>query len=339
MTPSDTPDPRTEEGAADRPARVPRQRAPAGSLERFAKHLHPAVLADMQAWAGHPTLDKLHANLNHHLKLRGFLDTCAEAIVARHLLDRGCGLAFEVPTPHGKACDFEVTAGDRRFYLHVKRVDTDRPVGRRLTISSRLRSLERLARPYVVSVRWRETASDEQMQRLVLSATDFINHARVGDELVVHDEDGTEIGGVLIVAPGDGPHVSLVIGLPSGFIDEVPRMCRQLRRAYRQFMPRADNVILICSSQAEDEEDFAAALLGAHVERWDAFPPRGRRIAHGRAEDGLWHAGRYADSRAAGWFRLAPGDDTLRTRFWFRSEPAADPDLEHTLTHLFRHGG
>ena len=62
-----------------------------------------------------------------------------------------------------------------------------------------------------------------------------------------------------------------------------------MRKAYRQFMPGATNVILICSSHVEDAEDFATALLGSHIERWDAHPPQGRRVAHGRDADGFWH--------------------------------------------------
>ena len=306
----------------------------AGGLQQFASHLHPAILADLNTNADHPVLGRLRGNLNGHTSLKSFLDTAAEAIVARHLFKRGCEMRFEVPTPTGKACDFDVTAGDERFYLHIKRLDTDRPVRRRLTISSQLRYLERIDRPYVVGVRWRESTTEDQMQRLVRSAGDFIRHAHVGDELVVHNDDGSEIGGVLIVAPWDGPHVSLAIGLPSGFIDEAPRMRKLMRRAYRQFMPRAANVILICSSQETEHEDFENALLGSHVERWDAFPPRGRRIAHGRAADGFWHGRRYHDSGAAGWFCLSPQVDELCPRLWFRAQTTVSQSLQRTLTEL-----
>jgi hypothetical protein len=304
-------------------------------LERYASHLHPAILADIEKWTGHPQLAKLHAALTAHRTRKNFLNAWAEAIIARHLLRRGCDLEVEVPTPSGKACDFRVTLGGQEFFLHVKRLETDRPGRRKLTISSRLRYLERINRPYVVGVRWREGASDEQMQRLVRSASDFILHARVGDELVVHDDEGREIGGVLIVAPWEGPHVSLAIGLPSGFIDEAPRMRKLLRRAYRQFMPRAANVILICSSHADEHEEFENALLGSHVERWDAFPPRGRRIAHGRAADGFWQGQTCADSAVAGWFPFALEDERPRARLWFRPGALLDEDLRSTLRALF----
>jgi hypothetical protein len=306
-----------------------------GGLGQFASHLHPAILADIEAWANDDELGKLHAALTAHRTSKSFLDALAEAIVARHLLRRGCDLKIEVPTPSGKACDFQVNSGAFEFFLHVKRLETERPARKKLTISSRLRYLERINRPYVVGVRWKDGAADEDMQRLVRAASDFIQHARLGDELVVKDDGGDEIGGVLIVAPWEGPHVSLVIGLPSGFIDEAPRMRKLLKRAYRQFMPRATNVILICSSHADDDEDFQNALLGSHVERWDAFPPRGRRIAHGRAADGFWQGQTFADSAVAGWFRFAPDEPDPGVRLWFR--PGAEPDekLRQALGHLF----
>jgi hypothetical protein len=306
-----------------------------GALDRFAAQLHPSVVDEMRGWVDDPELGKLFASLDAHPSFKSFLDTYAEAMVARHLRARGCALTFEVPTPSGRACDFLVEVDGQQFYLHVKRADTEPPRGRRLTISSRLRYLERIERPYVVSVRWHEGVTDSQMQRLVRSAREFIMHAHVGDELVVHDDDGREIGGVLIVAPWEGPHVSLAIGLPSGFIDEVQRMRKLLRRAHRQFMPRADNVVLVCSSNEADGEDFEDALLGSHVERWDAFPPRGSRIAHGRASDGLWHGARYGDSRAAGWFRLATEEDRFGVRLLFRQEPRVEPARRALLEKLF----
>ena len=306
-----------------------------GGLEQFGPRLHPALRAAIDRWSGDHPLRHLRDGLHGHSSLKSFLDTCAEAVVARHLLRRDCQLETEVPTPAGKACDFAVRHHGRRFFLHVKRLDTDRPARRRLTISSRLRYLERIDRPYVVSVRWHERATDEQMQRLVKEATAFILRARVGDELAVRDDDGAEIGGVLIVAPWDGPHVTLVIGLPTGFVDESPRVRRLLQRAYRQFMPRETNLILICASHPAECRDFERALLGSHVERWDAFPPRGRRIAHGRAGDGFWHANRHAESRVAGWFLLAPHEDAFRSQLWFRAGVPPDAALRQLMVSLF----
>lgn len=306
-----------------------------GGLARFGDALHPDVRADIERWADDTALGDLRATLDRHSNIKSFLDTLAEAMVARHLEQRGCAFRFEVPTPGGKACDFEVVHRGATFYLHVKRLDTDIPVRQRLTISSRLRNLERIERPYVVKVRWHDEATDEDTQRLVREATAFIQHARVGDELVVRGDSGDEIGGVLVVAPWEGTHVSLAIGLPSGFNDETLRIRRLLRRAHRQFMPRATNVMLIGSSHADDVKDFESALLGSHVERWDAFPPQGRRIAHGRAGDGFWHGRRHSDSEAAGWFLLAPDAAGIDVSLRVREGAAMDEGVRAALASLF----
>ncbi len=305
-----------------------------GGLEKFESRLNPRAVEDIRQWAGHPELGRLHNALDGHVKRKAFFDTYAEAIVARHLISHGCELQFEVPTPRGKACDFAVSIRNRRFFLHVKRADTERPARTRLTISSRLRYLERIDRPYIVSVRWREPTTDERMGKLVKTAAEFIMQASIGDELVVHDDEGREIGGVLIVAPWEGPHVSLAIGLPTGFTDETRRMRKLLRRAYLQFMPREDNVILVCSSHEGEREDFENALLGSHIERWDAFPPRGKRIAHGRAADGFWHGKGYVESSAAAWFRFSPAEEVWTGNLWLRGENQLDAELRGILEDL-----
>ena len=307
----------------------------AHGLQRYRTLLHPAVVADVERWVDHRGLEALHASLHAHQKRKAFFDAYAEAAMARHLQSRGCTLQFEAATPSGKHCDFRVDVGDIRFYLHIKRLETDRPQRKNLPLSSRLRVLERIRRPYVVGVRWREDLDDEAMQLFVTRASGFIGQAHVGEELVVHDEEGDELGGVRIIAPGEGTHVNLVIGLPTGFIDETPRMLKLMRKAYAQFMPKALNVIVICSAFDEDRDDFESALLGEHVERWDRYPPRGRRIAHGRAADGFWDGDRRADSGVAGWFRFDPASEHLRSTLWFRPGSPVDANMQGLLRGLF----
>ncbi|UCD76874.1 MAG: hypothetical protein JSV91_08085 [Phycisphaerales bacterium] len=309
--------------------------SPSGGLKQFRDQINQDVLDDILSWDGHACLHKLAANLRAHRRRKAFLDTFAEAMMARRLLSRGCDLEFEVPTPQGKRCDFQVRVGGQQFFLHVKRVETGRPVRKKLTVSSRLKYLERINRPYVVSIHWRDGLTDEQMQHFVTGAADFIQRASVGDELNIQSDVEGELGRVRVVAPWSGSHVTLAIGLPSGFIDEAPRIRKLMRKAYQQFMPSATNVILICTSHADDADDFETALLGSHVERWDKFPPRGRRIAHGRAADGFWSGKRFADSRAAGWFWISPERAEPSCRLWLR--PGFDPDdpLPEVLRCLF----
>ncbi len=309
--------------------------APNGGLKKFGKMLNPAVVEDIMTWRDHAELSKLLNVLEGHLGRKAFFDTYAEAIIARHLLRHNCQVRFEVPTPQGKRADFQVTLDRQEFFLHVKRVKTGRSVRKKLTVSSRLRYLERIKRPYVVSIRWQEQLSDKQMRRLVTNAADFILRASVGDEFSVLSDEGSEIGAVRIISPWEGQHVTLAIGLPSGFIDEGPRIAKLMRRAYQQFMPQATNIIMICTSHADDVDDFETALLGDHVERWDQHPPRGRRIAHGRAGDGFWRGQRYADSQIACWFQLGPKSDELACRYWLREGYDPPEPLLRGLDRLF----
>jgi hypothetical protein len=125
------------------------------------------------------------------------------------------------------------------------------------------------------------------------------------------------------------------IGLPSGFIDQAPRFRRLMHRAHHQFMPRAVNVIAICSSHEGDQVDFETALLGSHVERWDAFPPRGKRVAHGRASDGFWHGQRFSDSHFAVWFCFSPDRTDITCRLWLRGRKAESLPAAAELVRIF----
>ncbi len=314
-----------------------------GGIDQFGKHIPQAVRRDIESWRLHPELAPLYSSLNAHTDRHTFLNSYAEALVARHLLKHDCSLRFEVPTPTGRRADFEVVskAHDVRFFLHVKRLNTQSPPRARLTVSSRLRVLERVKRPYIVSVRWREGLAARQMQHFVTLAEQFIAHhgSRIGDELTVRDEwTSQEIGWVRIIAPSDGSHVTLVIGMPStgsgGFTDESPRMRKLLRKAYLQFMPKAPNVILMGTSHERDVAEFESALLGSHIERWDEHPPKGSRIAHGRAEDGFWSGRGFERSQVAAWFRFSMKDTSLTTKLWLR--PGFESENHVQLSPLLR---
>jgi len=304
-------------------------------LERFGADLDHSMIEEIVSWRRDPELGTLYASLQAITDRDKFLNTYAEAIIARHLLANGCEIRVEVLTPAGRSCDFEVIAGSQRFFLHVKRLNTDRPATRRLPVSAHLRYLEQIARPYVVSVRHKEALTGEQIRRYVTAAAQFIKHARVGDEIVIRDDDETELGGCRVIAPWQGSRISLVIGLPSSFHDQGPRIRRLMRKAYRQFMPGKTNVILISSAHVEDLDDIGTALLGSHIERWDAVPPRGRRIAHGRDTDGFWHGQRAPASRATGWFSYRSHAVPVQCRLWFRPDDPLPPPMKETLVDLF----
>ena len=324
--------------SGERPTPPPEESRREGGLDQFRDALHPRVLQNILAWFTDPELGTLATNLEAIRDREKFLDVCAEAVIARYLLSRGCKLLKEVQTPSGRMCDFEVRHGGDSFFLHVKRLNTDRAIQKKLTVSSRLRYLERIGRPYGVGIRLAERLSDEQMQRYVTTAAEFIKQASVGDELVVRDDGGAELGGCRILAPWSGASVSLEIGLPSGFIDEAPRMRRLMRKAYSQFMPGAVNVILIGTSHEQDTDDFATALLGSHIERWDTPAPQGRRVAHGRDSDGVWSGRRSPGSSASGWFHFRPQDEELNCRLWIRAGAPLEPSTRRLLGELFDAG-
>lgn len=303
-------------------------------LRRFAGQISPAVVADVQRWDGHPELVRLLDMLRAHTHPRAFFATYAEAVIARHLLGRGCELRFEVPTPAGRRCDFEVSCDSLHFYLHVKWLGSHLRRPGPATLSSRLRSLDRIERPYVVGVRWQEGLTDEQMEQFVCSASEFIRRARVGEELSVRQADGQELGALRVVAPWQGTHVRLVVEESTAFEDDVPRVRRLMAKAYRQFMPKATNVILIGSRRSSIAGAFDTALLGSHIERWDTHPPRGQRIAHGRDTDGLWSGGQSPESLAAGCFWLSPPLDDLTCRLWVRDRTTFAGEMESLLDRL-----
>ena len=121
----------------------------------------------------------------------------------------------------------------------------------------------------------------------------------------------------------------------SGFSDETVRIHKLLTKAYKQFMPGAMNVVLVCSMNEDDAIDFQSALLGTPIERWDTAPPRGRRVAHGRDTDGFWHARKFTESVFAAWYTFSPGDADLEFRCWQRQDFVVDDEMQKLLGSLF----
>lgn len=304
-------------------------------LSLFARWLNPEVLSNIRSWKNHPELSVLYNSLASHTNPKTFLDFYAEAMIARQLHNHGIEFHLEVPTPQGTQCDFEIIAGESRCYLHLKRLTANGNMQRSPTISTRLRYLEAIRRPYEVKVRWQEELTETQLQSFVRSASEFIQHGHVGDEYVIRDDSGTELGGLLIQAPWEGPHVRLRIGTPSGFSDEAPRIGKLMQRAARQFMPGEANIVLIGSEDLGHLDDFETALLGSHIERWDRFPPQGERVAHGRDADGFWHGDRYEDCPAAGWFLFDPKGEELRSRLFIRDRADVRGPMTSMLRELF----
>ncbi len=304
-------------------------------LDQFANDLNPTIVGMIRSWQGDKELDVLYHRLQSRKNRRGFLDSYAEALVALQARRHGCTIQVEVPTPSGRRCDLLLERDGIKLYVHIKRLGGTKPRNKRLKISSRLRILEQVEKPWVVKIRWQEELIDEEMQLFVTETESFIEKARLGDEHVVRDELGKELGGVKIVAPHDDKRVSLVIGLPSGFVDNSQRVHRLLQRAQKQFMPKETNVILVCTPHFEGLGDVESALFGSHIERWDEHPAKGTRVAHGRSQDGFWQANQMKESQLAGWFWLAPMHGEFQGKLWARKKEAIDASLLTFANEIF----
>ncbi|MDP7069770.1 MAG: hypothetical protein QF561_00280 [Phycisphaerales bacterium] len=305
-------------------------------LDRYRRELDPALVARVRSWCDVPGLQPLLESLLSQQRRRRFLDLWVEAMVADQLHSRGCELLAEVETPSGRTCDFRVRLDGLEWFLHVKRLDEGRRgEARHLSISPRLRVLEQIARPFMVRIRWAEGIDEVLMQEFVERASVFLEMAKIGDELTVRDESGLELGAVRVVGQWEGGHISLAIGLPSGFVDETPRIRRLLDRAYRQFMPRAENVILVVGTRRAAILDFDSALLGAAEERWDTHPSGGGRAAVGRARDGFWSGGSRPESTMCAWSHANAASSRLHIEARFREDPRPDPTLAAQVSALF----
>ena len=157
----------------------------------------------------------------------------------------------------------------------------------------------------------------------------FLLAARMGDSHVVRDVHGGIRGFLDVLSPRipseDGSEAMTVELVQRGdavdFDRLVDRASRLLRRAYRQFAPALENVIVLAGLGPTALEVVDRATLGGHVERWDRLPRIGQRVAHGRDDHGLWTGRHYERSRIIGW---APTDGKPG-KVWFREEPSVDP--------------
>ncbi len=271
-----------------------------------------------------------------------FLSVVAEAELARRLLEAGCTIEFETPTARGRHADFRVNVDGARFYLHVKRLSTP-GAGAGGVLSAEVEALAQIRRPVSVVVRAAPHADAAQRAQLAAHLAPFIAEASVGEEIVVRDEAGAWIGAARISAPAAAEHAVIRTGPDAEWDGAVPRAQHLLRKAYKQFMPGASNVICIASDDTAGAEAVETALLGTMVERWDRFPPRGHRVAHGRSDDGFWAGGNFQLSALVAWFPVAreePGrvwargtkaiaaEDALRTS---RRDLAAERALRRAL--------
>jgi hypothetical protein len=229
---------------------------------------------------------------------------CAEIMVAQRILDAGCTLEREVETPAGKHVDFRATRDGAVLHVHVKRAPQPTLRDAAIVVPQAWRTLETIRRGLVVALSLARNLRGRALQHALAEAFPFLEAASVGEELSIRDEDGRTAARLRVIAPSTRGLVELVADLSSAFEDHVPRFQSTLRRAFAQFMPRGENVIVICGSSGAIEA-FGTALLGSHIERWDERPRVGELIAYGRGGDGFWAGSMRNQSRLAVYWPMA----------------------------------
>ena len=263
----------------------------------------------------------------------------AEIEVLSRFLDIGASIRLEV-TNSGRSIDIEATLSDLVFAVHVKRLPSS--IGPRLAgrlPANLVETLSDVPRPYRVGVDWRDEVEPEAS--VIEELRGFLLAARMGDSHVIRDAEGGVRGFLDVLAPRtpsgdesrDGTIELVQRGDAVDFDRLVDRASRLLRRAYRQFAPALENVIVLAGSGATAMEVVDRATLGGHVERWDRLPRIGQRVAHGRDDHGLWTGRHYERSRIVGWAPIngEPG------KVWFREDPTLDPRVGEAVRDAMKH--
>lgn len=248
----------------------------------------------------------------------------AEIEVALRFIAAGDRVRAEVLDPGGRSIDLEVHSGDEVFAVHVKRLSGSS--GPKRPLHASFATLESVPRPYVVGIDWKHPVAPDAT--LLADAREFLMGARMGDRHVLRDRQGRRVGMMEMNAPrradeADGNQGVKVIAVGDANRADamVARTERLLRRAYGQFAPGRENVIVLIGGGSAAGELVERAVLGGFVERWDRFPSIGQRIAHGRDDRGIWTGRHYERSRIVAWhpFEPTPG------RVWIRSDRRPPP--------------
>lgn len=258
----------------------------------------------------------------------------AEIGVTERLLALGAQLRVEVPNPEGRSADLEVTLDATRFFLHLKRLPDPKNESMPQDATPEImKELEGVPRPYRVGVRVQHDLNSETHKGIVTALREFLLGARMGDRRIIRDEEENELAAAVVIAPTESGHVELAPGAIDRAASRVERAHRLLRRAYQQFVPGAENIILLIGGGNHGGEVMDLALLGIHEERWDRLPQRHQRIAHGRASDGLWSGRHFERSHIAAWLE----DPFTDARLWLRDESNSDDDVVKALKRLLEH--
>ncbi len=255
-----------------------------------------------------------------------------EILLAKQLAARGFAVRSEVATASGKSCDIVAKRGALLLHLHVKSLEADDALiaPRSPRIPRALRNLEQVARRLLIEVEWTPGLSSAALESTADAMRTFLLRASVGDECVVRSSRGNVRGRCRVRSPRDRVGVALARGIADDHTVAVGRVARLLRKARAQFLSGGENVVVLFGPKSS-QWLFEEALLGTPVERWDALPRRGERVAMGRADDGFWRAGSRDHSRIAVWRSLESfRDDSV---VWIR--PGVSPAARTACEELF----
>jgi hypothetical protein len=235
---------------------------------------------------------------------------CAEIMVAQRLLDAGCAIEREAATPSGKRVDFLARRDGAALHVHVKRAPQPAQRDAAIVVPQAWRSLEQVRRGLVVALSLARNLRGRALQHALAEAFPFLEQASIGEELSIKDEENRTVARLRVIAPSAAGTTELVADLAAAFDNHVPRFQNALRKAFTQFMPRGENIIVVCGSSGA-VEPFATALLGSHIERWDKRPRVGELVAYGRGGDGFWAGAMRNQSRMAVYWPMTRGSGPL----------------------------
>ena len=242
----------------------------------------------------------------------------AEMLVAARLLEAGCVVEHEVATPSNRHVDFRARKDGAVLCVHVKRAPQPTLRDAQVTIPAAWRAVETVDRGLVIALSLARSLRGRTLHAALDEAVAFAAQASVGDELALRDGESRVAARLRVIAPSTQRRVELVADLSASFDDHVPRFQATLRKAFAQFLPRSENLIVVCGS-AGGIDAFATALLGSQIERWDKRPRVGELIAYGRGGDGFWAGSMRNQSRLAAYWTLAKDHGPLL----FLREPAS----------------
>lgn len=300
---------RPDERTALRPLLAELGRTYAASERAWSEQIDPKVLrrfrrdlADIADRLGDATITA--ATLDRARSI------AAELLVASRLLETGCAVEHEAETPSGRHVDFVARKAGAPLCVHVKRAPHPTLRDAQVSVPAAWRTLETVDRGIVVALSLSKNLRGRALHAALDDAFAFVEQASVGDETTYRDSEGRTAARLRVIAPSTARRVELVADLSASFDDHVPRFQATLRKAFSQFMPRHENLIVVCGSSGGIDA-FATALLGSQIERWDKRPRVGELVAYGRGGDGFWAGSMRNQSRLAVYWPLAAGSGPL----------------------------